>query len=154
MSALDTPTPFRFRCPKCGYANHFTVTRTGPSYAQSRGDQWHDKVLACLCGKRLYGQQIVDEYDRQKAEHEGRLEEARKEAAAAKRKAAAAKRRAEAEARAKLQAAEEERNRAKMCAFPECSNTARDRSMYCSRECSNRNARARYAARKKALSRS
>lgn len=35
------------------------------------------------------------------------------------------------------------------CALPGCDNPARPRSKYCSRACSNRNARARYAARHK-----
>lgn len=34
------------------------------------------------------------------------------------------------------------------CAWRECCETARDGSKYCSRECSNKNARARYAKRK------
>ncbi|MCB9663640.1 MAG: hypothetical protein H6732_05990 [Alphaproteobacteria bacterium] len=34
------------------------------------------------------------------------------------------------------------------CAWRECSEPARDGSKYCSRECSNKNARARYAKRK------
>ena len=35
-----------------------------------------------------------------------------------------------------------------MCAWHECSKTARPRSKYCSRNCSNKNARARHKARK------
>ncbi len=38
---------------------------------------------------------------------------------------------------------------ARRCALPGCDNPARPRSKYCSRACSNRNARARYAARHK-----
>ena len=37
---------------------------------------------------------------------------------------------------------------ARRCALPGCENPARPRSKYCSRACSNRNARARYAARR------
>jgi len=33
------------------------------------------------------------------------------------------------------------------CAYPECSNIARDGSKYCSRQCSNRNARKRHKDR-------
>jgi hypothetical protein len=36
-----------------------------------------------------------------------------------------------------------------LCTYPGCNNAKREGSMYCSRDCSNKNARARHAARKK-----
>ena len=36
----------------------------------------------------------------------------------------------------------------KICALPECDNLSTGRSKYCSRNCSNKNARRRYAERK------
>jgi hypothetical protein len=40
-----------------------------------------------------------------------------------------------------------------LCAWPTCGKVARPNSKYCSRNCSNKNARARHAARKRVPSR-
>ena len=38
----------------------------------------------------------------------------------------------------------------KVCAWKDCSNPAREKSIYCSRNCSNKNARYRHKMRKQA----
>jgi hypothetical protein len=163
MSASPEVPKFTFCCPKCGYSTHYRIERTGPGYSAARSE-WADKVMACLCGKRLYGDSIPEEYDRQEAAF---LEEQAEQAAeAARQKRREARKRREAKKKGPKVAfvspatldpsqdmcAKDTLERVSVttiCAFDGCENPKRVNSVYCSRNCSNKNARARHAARKK-----
>jgi len=128
---------FRFACPKCGSASSYGITRSNTA-SYSREGQWDDRIFACMCGKRLYGEAIREEYDRQWGAAEARLEEVR----ARRRRRAVERKKARKEA-------EEKAHLAEQCAWKDCKNRARSSSKYCSRTCSNRNARHRHKVRKK-----
>jgi hypothetical protein len=55
---------FRMECPKCG-THSFTVRRDQRAYVHK--SQPFELVFSCRCGKQLFGDQIQEEYDRQKA---------------------------------------------------------------------------------------
>lgn len=55
---------FRMACPKCG-SHSFTVRRDQRAYVHK--SQPFELVFSCRCGKQLFGDQIQEEYDRQKA---------------------------------------------------------------------------------------
>ncbi len=61
---------FRMVCPKCK-SHSFTVRRDQRAYVHK--SQPFELVFSCRCGKQLFGEQIQEEYDRQKAiwEQEG-----------------------------------------------------------------------------------
>ena len=156
---------FRFRCPKCN-STSFNIERDSRSYAP-RG-QAHELIFSCRCGKQLFGEQIEKEYLRQKASWEADASQ-RKEpvakprtepvvtqprATAPRREAARPDMRTTAAtppAAAKEPAAKEEVAAAAdagSCGWKDCSNPPRPNSKYCSRDCSNKNARHRYKRRK------
>lgn len=163
---------FRFRCPKCN-STSFSIERDSRSYA-ARG-QMHEMIFSCRCGKQLYGESIEKEYMRQKSEWETQQAERRREPPrrtqadddAYKREREDRTRRATAEAEAK-QARQKEEDRqwrervatkkpsettevaagSSVCEWKDCDNPARPNSKYCSRDCSNKNARHRYKRRK------
>ena len=146
------PTKFRPCCPKCSGFN-ITIERLGASGYNA--DEWFDKVLICVtCGKRVYGKAIQTELTRQersfRTDQQADLKEKQKAAQKARREA---RERAEEEARQAEQAeairqAEEAARRALKpdgtCAWQECTEPPSDRSIYCSRGCSNKNARWRH----------
>ena len=137
------------RCPKCDSPNT-DMYRDRTVSVQS----WpHDAVFHCrCCGHRLFGNTAVNYTDKLLVEHQ---EELRKAAEAAKK--AAEEARKEAARRAAEEARKEaERKRREalvmvrtppVCAWDPCSEPSRPNSMYCSRNCSNKNARARHKAR-------
>ena len=153
---------FRFQCPKCG-TSQFSIERDQRSYAP-RG-QAHEMIFSCRCGKQIFGDAIEKEYDRQKAEwaaNQGKDvsevvdalktdEERIREAALAQ--AYARQRRVEAESTARQSANEAagvspaESENADVCGWRDCVNPPRPNSKYCSRDCSNKNARSRYKKR-------
>jgi len=55
---------FQMICPKCK-SNSFTVRRDQRAYVHK--SQPFELVFSCRCGKQLFGDQIQEEYDRQKA---------------------------------------------------------------------------------------
>ena len=139
------------RCPKCSSPNTDMYRDTTASPRM-----WpHDAVFHCrCCGNRLFGKTAVDYTDKLFIEHR---EELQKKAAEAAKKAAEAARKEAAERAAARKAAEMKRREAlfeavksSVCAWDPCSEPRRSASKYCSRNCSNKNARARHQARKTA----
>ena len=63
---------FRMICPKCG-SHSFTVRRDQRAYVHK--SQPFELVFSCRCGKQLFGDQIQEEYDRQKANWDGSPQE-------------------------------------------------------------------------------
>lgn len=144
-------TEFQFSCPKCGSTSSFGITSlNNVSYAEKGA--WADRVFACMCGKRLYGEAIREEYDRQLSFAEDRAKEQAAEERRKKREEA--KRREEERRREEEERAAREakvvslRPKASPCAWRECSNSSRENSKYCSLDCKNKNARYRYKLRK------
>lgn len=144
---------FKMTCPKCGTYD-YSVERD--VRAGFHNDDTFALVFACRCGKQLFGQQILDEHERQKAIWEAR--------AAARARAGD---RAPTETRDRLggylrhrgdedehdhehehHVSEDER-----CEWQGCTNVRRPNSKYCSRACSNKNARQRYKKRHRSESR-
>lgn len=216
---------FNMKCPKCG-SETFSITRDERTYSQM--DEVFQLVFSCRCGKQMFGQSVIEEYNRQKREWETsrtgtvqadreRLakERASKKTREALREAFAYRqsylheRQREIQAAKSRQGDEPWRDRVapvvasaansaakkkaptysggglsraaaptapvaaapaavqpvvvspvvieptseavpaeEMCAWPGCGKRRRPRSKYCSRACSNKNARARYKARK------
>ncbi len=132
---------FYLSCPKCG----------STSVELQRDSRWNtgprDFHFHCgMCGKTIYGPGVQMEVDRQYklfVDEERRLKAARKEAAKAA-KAAEAKRIEEERKLEAARAAVQSLN----CAWGDCSALRRSTSIYCSRDCSNKNARARHKQRK------
>ena len=117
---------FRFRCPKCG-SSHVTIDADRHS---TYGDNAHHYIKCTICAWMLYGDEnIRREVDRQQAVTERRqLESYRLRTEQPER-------------------ADEGEDRGATCAWEGCTNPQRPNSKYCSRECSNKNARARYKSR-------
>ena len=151
---------FRFRCPKCN-STSFNIERDSRSYAP-RG-QAHELIFACRCGKQLFGEQIEKEYLRQKTAWEADASQ-RKEPLPAPRTEpivneprATAPRRdaprpdvhaAPAATGGSAAPAAATADEAGSCGWKDCGNPPRPNSKYCSRDCSNKNARHRYKRRK------
>jgi len=154
---------FRFRCPKCETTS-FSIERDGRSYAP-RG-QAHELIFSCRCGKQLFGEQIEKEYLRQKAAWEADASQrpdapvprpreipvASPRATAPKRAPAPAPRRSEstlaAKAAPRASTPTAQPTSGGSCGWKDCGNPPRQNSKYCSRDCSNKNARHRYKRRK------
>src|SRR5690606_23067377 len=141
------------------------IERDNRSYAPR--DQTFEMIFSCRCGKQMFGEQIVKEFDRQKAEFESQLRaeaaergeelrpEPRVEPAAAEAKAAPPA--AESAPATEAPAAHDdddppedydEHDDGVTCGWHPCKNPRRPNSKYCSRDCSNKNARWRYKQRK------
>ena len=155
-------------CPKCGSQN--LDLERDRRVAGIRGP--HQVQLHCYtCGFVLYGEKAVqEECDRQYTEYlkSRHLEptteperaaavepaEAAPVAAApapeqpGEQKAPAAQPAAEPPAAAQAEPEAAPSGDFRKCAWKDCAKAARPRSKYCSRNCSNKNARARHAARK------
>ena len=168
MSANPDTNKFVFCCPKCGISTHYHVGSQGAGYtpdtAAPTETRWHDKVFACLCGKRLYANAIPEEYDRQETSFYAAQTRAQQDARRARRAKLAEQRKEkereeDAARQARIQARKdgpepepptgEQQHLGVPCGFGGCENFRRENSIYCSRSCSNKNARARHAARKK-----
>ena len=140
------------RCQKCDSTDVDLYRDSGWS---SRG--WpYDATLHCrTCGHRLYGQPAVDHTTRERSEYlaaETKRAHERMQETERQRKLEEERQRQEAEAeRLRL---EEERKvitfptLPSACAWRECGQQRRVNSIYCSRNCSNKNARARHASRR------
>lgn len=161
---------FRMTCPKCA-STTFSIERDNRSYAP-RG-QTFEMIFSCRCGKQLFGEQIVKEYDRQKKEWElqrdesdtgARPQERVEEARPAVRipsprlepEPSAAVEEDHAHDESEVDDIEDDEDfddtsgDGDICGWHPCSNAPRPNSKYCSRDCSNKNARWRYKQRKAA----
>lgn len=166
---------FKMHCPKC-LGLDYSIERDNRTFGAVA--QAFELVFHCRCGKQMFGEQLVKEYDKQKAEYDlnggpddgeeglglgatadqrvtwlrpvpsahGDADEAQRQAEEDRRW----RERAQSTAQdvvvpvVKSGAATDEE-----CAWPGCEKTQRPNSKYCSRACSNKNARARHKARQK-----
>jgi hypothetical protein len=150
---------FRMVCPKCQTAN-FSIERDNRSYAP-RG-QMFEMIFSCRCGKQLFGDQIEAEYVRQQTVFEStkHTQKVERVAPTPPPPVAPAPRPAVSVATSSPgpeevwpdQTPQEERAQtdASSCEWHICHNPPRPNSKYCSRDCSNKNARLRYKKRKNA----
>lgn len=196
---------FKMVCPKCGSLN-YSVERDGRSYIRTGPSS--ELIFSCRCGKQLFGDQLTEEFERQRAVYEADAEQ--RVAAEREREQQAEEQRERDERmrqarvfrenylREQRAALEEEARREKeesdrrwrervagtggapaepfeegassevlldedgdplppgtppnkaphMCGWGPCPNEARSNSKYCSRACSNKNARWRHKKRK------
>ena len=155
---------FRMACPKC-HTTNFSIERDNRSYAP-RG-QMFEMIFSCRCGKQLFGDQIEAEYQRQKVTFESAQQTRKVELATSPPVIAQAPRATHAVA-AKPSDEDDEWTNADdddegddedddapagdvdICEWHSCHNPPRPNSKYCSRDCSNKNARLRYKKRKNA----
>jgi len=137
---------FYLPCPKCGSASTWLESDTRALKA----------VLRCSCGLFSYLSEtaILQAQGDHELQQERKAVEARAAREAEKARRLEAERRLE-EKREKRRArdlARKERElklvQGSLCSWVECSNQKRENSIYCSRGCSNKNARARHQARK------
>ena len=127
---------FRFCCPKCN-SQHVTIdTDRQASYREQA-----NHFLKCtICAWVLYGDdRIEEEVSRQRRSWRKQQEEEERV------RTVEAERNAEEERR---MAEEEMRRLAIKCQWPTCNRPHRPNSKYCSCDCSNKNARARYKNRR------
>ena len=133
LSGFDPSFPPR--CPKCDSSSvHFQRTRH--SYLWGKADMEAD---CYVCGWVKYGETAL----RQAFEPQVERWKQRQHEAAVQREEARLRAEEEREAPTVLAVGAK-------CAYPRCHNRARPNSKYCSRTCSNNNARARHAARRAA----
>ncbi|MBX2803313.1 MAG: hypothetical protein KTR31_36875 [Myxococcales bacterium] len=180
---------FKMRCPKCEGLD-YSIERDNRTFGAVA--QAFELVYHCRCGKQMFGEQLLKEYDRQKKEYDASapLDAADTGLAAAMRAQEESglaggvdldrmigernvhvvdpsRRREEEDRRwrAKVQEASQHVSPSivtpvrearggstgsdQECAWPGCEKTRRPNSKYCSRACSNKNARARHKARQK-----
>lgn len=150
---------FRLLCPKCGTTD-YAIERD--RRIRTLSDPAAGLIFSCRCGKQLFGAQVEEEYKRQyKAwESEQSTRRASRPDRAGNREEPAVRRStpvgAPAEAEAVPARASGTRNETvadlgedvEICAWHPCEKVARPGSKYCSRACSNKNARWRYKQRK------
>jgi hypothetical protein len=169
---------FKMCCPKCGGLD-YSVERDNRTFGAVA--QTFEFVFHCRCGKQLFGDNLVKEYERQKKEWEDGADQRAEEAQEAAREAARPKPAPETAAPSpsadagrvapptpsrKAPAAvaapaavddeddeddedEDEDDDGEQCAWPGCEKARRPNSKYCSRACSNKNARHRHKQRRK-----
>ena len=123
-------------CPKC----------ESTAVSMERDPKWsgmgwpHDALFHCFtCGHRLYGKSAVAHTTLEQAKHEA--DETRRAQEAAAKSERQRQRKEEARLR------RERKVISFQCAWGECHLPRREKSIYCSRDCSNKNARARHASR-------
>ena len=167
---------FKMRCPKC-LGLDYSIERDNRTFGAVA--QAFELVFHCRCGKQMFGEQLVKEYDRQKAEYDAQGHDDDADVAVARpaveqpvtwlrpveepavaSPAEEARRREEEDRRWREKARTEGQDVAvaparapaagdQVCAWPGCEKTRRPNSKYCSRACSNKNARARHKSRQK-----
>jgi len=153
---------FRMACPKCQTTN-FSIERDNRSYAP-RG-QMFEMIFSCRCGKQLFGDQIEAEYLRQQTLFESNQQARKAEIASspppqptrvpatAAVVPSAALDETWVEPKAETESDDHsgvEHGGDNSCEWHSCANPPRPNSKYCSRDCSNKNARLRYKKRKNA----
>ena len=175
---------FKMHCPKCeGF--DYSIERDNRTFGAVA--QAFELVYHCRCGKQMFGEQLVKEYERQKKAYEAEARESDAEivavpvgrdAAHDEMEAHIEQRLAQDSARAttarqrdedrrwreRVQGAPQEvavaprpaelrmesaSDADQQCAWPGCEKIRRPNSKYCSRACSNKNARARHKSRQK-----
>lgn len=139
---------FSLPCPKCGSTGTWLESDTRVLKA----------ILRCACGLYNY----LTESALLQAQGDYELQQERKDLEARAAREAERARTLEAERRLEEQRekrrvrdlARKERElklvQGNLCSWAECGNQKRENSIYCSRGCSNKNARARHAAKKAA----
>lgn len=156
---------FKMACPKCKGLD-YSIERDNRTFGTMA--QAFELVFHCRCGKQMFGQGLLQEMDRQKAEWEAAggdtapdlpVGGAAVDAAADLREPAsgilpdavnpARKKPSVASQPADSKPKATDPLDGKMCAWQGCENPARLKSKYCSRACSNKNARSRHKARGK-----
>lgn len=145
---------FALKCPKCASGN-IIIEKDARSYFQRAVPSLH----CMMCGKVVYGEKAVEaEYLRQKAAYENNVSKTKVEKnprPTHRQKAPLSKEPSTTPASVKQGENSRITEQAKplaegICAWRGCSKSSRDTSKYCSRACSNKNARWRHAQRKKA----
>ena len=140
---------FGLPCPKCGSANTWLESDSRVLKA----------VLRCACGLHNYlseGALLAAQEDFVAQQRQKLLEaKASSEAEQARVREEERRKEEEREKRRARDRARKERELALVpeippCAWQDCQSPKGDNSIYCSRDCSNKNARARHAARKAA----
>lgn len=152
---------FKMHCPKClGF--DYSIERDNRTFGAVA--QAFELIFHCRCGKQMFGEQLLKEYDRQEKEFKSgrsdgeyaplhvnnapnsdlvRLGKANVQAVSETSSSTA-------ESVNKTESAENRLTAgAQLCTWPGCDKPARPNSKYCSRACSNKNARARHKARQK-----
>ena len=177
---------FKMRCPKC-HGFDYSIERDNRTFGAVA--QAFELVYHCRCGKQMFGEQLVKEYERQKTEFEAQghvaeplvdsgplamLAQAESRPRVPTLRPIASPPSEDPVAQAKRREDEDRRWREKVqvaahevsvatatpvrtpstgvdpvCAWPGCGKPSRPNSKYCSRACSNKNARARHKARQK-----
>jgi len=170
---------FKMRCPKCNGLD-YSIERDNRTFGAVA--QAFELVFHCRCGKQMFGEQILKEYEVQKKEWEAgagdraddgdderpahallRETAEGREGAAEPRPmltpkvappskdapAKASKPKAIKETKKASKATVESAVGTEECAWPGCVKPARKNSKYCSRACSNKNARHRHKLRAK-----
>lgn len=183
---------FKMICPKCEGLD-YSVERDNRTFGAVA--QAFELVFHCRCGKQMFGEQLIKEYERQKKDYEQaatersdevsarQVERARREEEEAdlrerleyRKKYVEDRKREQAQSDAMLREEQERKWREKVqestddappadpavaaepsatpaqgdaqCAWPSCDKQRRSNSKYCSRACSNKNARARHKTR-------
>ena len=134
---------FKMQCPKCGSTSLYLEEDQKAFVGGGR----HQVQLHCyMCGKVIYGQDSIEaEYKKQHSVWLSAHGDAVGVAAASQ----STEPETPLDSKDRDQAEEAESTDSSMpqCAWRDCNKTARPRSKYCSRNCSNKNARSRYSRR-------
>ena len=134
---------FKMQCPKCGSTSLYLEEDQKAFVGGGR----HQVQLHCyMCGKVIYGQDSIEaEYKKQHGQwqstHGG------SESAAVMSSNTDENKDLKAEGALEGEDSNNEEKGMPTCAWRDCDKTARPRSKYCSRNCSNKNARSRYSSR-------
>ncbi|MEN0064023.1 MAG: hypothetical protein AAGA48_17860 [Myxococcota bacterium] len=150
---------FKMHCPKClGY--DYSIERDNRTFGAVA--QAFELIFHCRCGKQMFGEQLIKEYDRQEKEFKsghsdgeyappstsltpnGEMPRARRDVSVAEATTMALEELHKTEPGAERLIVGDQ-----LCTWPGCDKPARPNSKYCSRACSNKNARARHKARQK-----
>ena len=133
---------FKMQCPKCGSTSLYLEE---DQKAFVGGGRYQVQLHCYMCGKVIYGQEAIEgEYKKQHTEW---LATDNSEGAAAKGTGEFGDESVEDVETDSKSDESDDASSEKECAWRECKKAARPRSKYCSRNCSNKNARSRYSRR-------
>lgn len=151
---------FKMHCPKClGF--DYSIERDNRTFGAVA--QAFELIFHCRCGKQMFGEQLIKEYDRQEKDFKSGRSDGEYVPTSAntalngelarlgrgnvqtisETSALVADGMHKTETGERLVAGDQ------LCTWPGCDKPARPNSKYCSRACSNKNARARHKARQK-----
>lgn len=141
---------FKLLCPKCRTAD-YSIERD--RRIRTLADPSAGLIFSCRCGKQMFGASVVEEYERQKKAHEATVvrkvkEPARTDANAPAPVATQSGSQTESSEWGNDHQAHQLDEVGEICNWEPCHKIARPGSKYCSRACSNKNARSRYKQRK------